>query len=252
MSLLVDYRVGSVEFVALLKQIGVDVEMAELPFADFAFLGSGSAGEQIPIGIERKTVQDLINSTMKGRLSGHQLPGMLDQERSGFKEIWLVVEGIYRPGKPGGVLEVLHGKEWRPLTYGAKTFMYRELECQLVTLEVKAGVRVRRCGTKDDTAYFLAALYHWWTHASLDEHRSHLRFRTLDADSALLIKPGLCREWARHLPGVGWEKSMAIEQQFKRVAIDMAQASEAEWAEIAGIGKTMARRIWGAIRGLKL
>lgn len=247
--LLVDHRIGSGEMLGTLKQLGVPCELTELPFSDFALCGQSDSGP-VFVGVERKTVQDLINSTMKGRFAGHQLPGMLNEQETGFKEIWLLVEGIFRGG-PGGLLEVWKHKQWQPVSYGAKQLMYEEIECQLITLEVKGGVRVRRMGTEHDTCRFLKALHHWWTDQSLEDHRSHLRFRTLEADAALLVKPGLCREWARHLPGVGWEKSMVIEQRFKRVPLDMAQASEVEWREIAGIGKTMASRIWHAIRGLK-
>lgn len=248
--LLVDYRTGSVELVQYLKMIGVPLEITELPFGDFALLGRGASDEPIPIGVERKTIQDLVNSTMTGRFAAHQLPGLLSPG-CGFKDIWLLVEGIYRPNPQTAVLEIPHGKgNWQPIQYGQKAFMYKELESLLVTLEVRGGLRVRQCRGKVETCLFLKALYLWWTDKSLEEHRSHLRFRSVEADTALLTPPSLTRLWAKELPGVGWKRSGAVAGHFES-PYAMVQASAKEWTKVDGIGKTLASRIYAAIRGIK-
>lgn len=237
------------ELAQRLSAHGLPLEVTDLTYGDFCFLGHGEADSPVPVGVERKTLQDLINSTLTGRFAGHQLPGLL----SSYQDVWLVVEGRWRPG-PTGLLEVPGHKEkggkwvWKGVGYGAKQFMYKEFESLLLTLEIRGGVRVRFTQDEEGTCWFLASLYRWWTDKSLEEHRSHLRFRSLEVDAGLLIKPSLCRLVAKELPMIGWKRSQAVAEKFGTVYA-MVQASEQEWQEIEGVGKVMAKRIVQSLQG---
>lgn len=255
MSLLIDKRVGSGELAKYLAMIHLPVTVVpELPFGDFAFLGNGPEGSLVPIGIERKALKDFVNSFYSGRLAAHQLPGML-QGGTGFLVIYIVLEGLWRVDIQSGLISVPSGKKnqkgkfvWEDLEVAGKGFMYRELEHIMMTLENKGGVIFRRTGNKPETGRFISALYHWWTDKEWEAHRSHLKFKTLDADKALLIKPTLCRQIAAQLPGVGWVKSGAVAAKFGSVTA-MVAATEKDWTEIEGIGKTMAKKIISALNG---
>src|SRR6185436_13726160 len=121
----VDYRVGSVELVKYLKELGVPVEVANLAFGDMEFLGNGSGGP-VGVGIERKTLGDFVSSVWTGRLHSHQIPGLVSR----YHHVWIVLEGMWRPDSSTGILQVPMGKSWIPFVPkgSSKPIMYRELE----------------------------------------------------------------------------------------------------------------------------
>lgn len=113
-------------------------------------------------------------------------------------------------------------------------------------MEVRAGLRVRRVGDRVETARFLADLYGWWQ-KPWEGHTSHLALHLEQPDVALFTKPPLLRMVAAELPGVGFKKSKAVCQKFRSVT-EMVNASKDQWAEIDGIGETLAGRIYDALR----
>lgn len=249
MPVLVDPRAGSGPLLGMIKAHHVPVEQAKLSFADFAFLGRGDHEEPVPVGVERKTLDDFIKSMHDGRLPGHQLPGMLGC----YQDVWLVVEGIWREDEETGHVLVPAGKKkgkavWKDLATGkAHALMAGELEGMMLTLQLKGGVRLKEVKNQKATARFVARLYKWYTNKEWAGHRSHLKFHTEQADRALLTKPTLCREIAARLPGIGWVKSDEVAKRFGSVAA-MVNAEDREWAEIKGIGKPMASKIVEAIQ----
>lgn len=233
--LLLDRRIGSADLADPLRTLGIPVDVCTLDFSDVMFCGNGPDG-LVQIGIELKQIRDLLNSIQDGRLSGHQLPGLLRQ----FDAVWLIVEGLWRPGTDG-LLELHTRGRWAPLELGRRRYQYREPDNYLTTLEIKAGIHVKRTANRDETARAVANLYRWWTDKSWAEHRSHLSLHR-PSDSSLLVPPPLRRRVARELDGVGHEKSAAVMGHFKTTRA-MVNAPESEWVKIAGIGKTLARRI---------
>lgn len=229
----------------MLSMLKLPVQVTDLGFGDFAFLGQGEGGIPVPVGVERKALKDWIASFYTGRFAGHQLPGLLKS----YQVVYVVLEGVWRMDHSTGLVITPQGKKWADLDIGGgKGIMYTELEHQLVTFESKGGVLFRRTGNKMETCKFINALYHWWNDKAWEEHRSHLRFKTLDADKQLLVKPSLCRQVAATLPGVGWVKSGAVATKFKSV-YSMVQATEKDWVTIEGIGKPMAQKIMAALKG---
>jgi ERCC4-type nuclease len=247
--LLIDPRAGSGPLLHLFQALHVPTELTKLAFADFAFLGVGEGEVPVPVGIERKTIQDFLASMYNGRLPGHQLPGML----ACYQDIYLVIEGLWRVDVKTNRVLVPQGKKkgkvvWGDLETGkAYGVTYGELEGMFITLEERGGVRLRLTGHQHATARFVACLYRWWTQKPWSHHRSHLRFHSATADEALLTKPTLCRVMAAQLPGVGMQRSGAVAEHFGSVAA-MAQASEEEWLQIEGIGSVLAKRIVEAIQ----
>ena len=247
--LLVDKRIGSGELAKYMAMLKLPVDVTDLTFGDFAFLGNGEEGVPVPIGIERKALPDWVSSFYSGRFAW-QLHGML----LSYQVIYVVIEGLWKEDPNTGMVlvwgynKVTKKKAWVELEVGGKGLMARELEHQVMTIENKGGVIFKWTVSKMATGKEINRIYHWWTDKDFDEHRSHLRFKTLDADKALLVKPSLCRQVAATLPGVGWVKSGAVAGHFKTVYA-MVQASEKDWIQIEGIGKPMAAKIMAVLRG---
>lgn len=239
--LFLDRRVGSGHYLETLLQLGTPAELVTLDFADAAFLGHGHEGDHsVSVGIEIKKIHDLISSIDSGRLNGHQLPGLLRQ----YDAVWLVVEGLWRPSPVDGVLELHKRGKWEALSHGRRTYMFKEVDNFLTTLELKAGLRIRRTASSDETARMIAGLYGWWTNKTWAQHRSHLALHR--PDTAMLIPPPLRRRIASELPGIGHERSAEVARHFPNT-LQMVNADVKEWTGITGIGKTIARRIVEAL-----
>lgn len=233
----VDKRQGSAELYAPLQARGVGVELTTLEFGDCCFVGNGPQ-YQVLVGIERKTIRDLIQSMTTGRLSGHQLPGLVEQ----YNYRWLLVEGRYRESKEG-FIELPWKNGWETCR-----LMYTALESYLLTVQLRAGVSVQRTYDLRDSAAWLALLYRWWTNKEWKEHRAHLALHQ-PGDRELWHRPNLVHRMAAQLPGID-EKARDIAGKFKTVK-DMVEAEESEWRSIPGIGKITAQRVRAAMRDPK-
>lgn len=236
-----DNRVGSGDLAVYFQKWRTPLNLCRLEYGDAAFDGNGPEGSTIPVAVEIKRLRDALNCMTGGRFAGHQLPGLL----ANYRRVWLVIEGIYSTDMDTGMLMERRGKRLVPVALGAQQFMYRDFNHWLLTMEVKAGVRVRRTSSRLETARFIQSLYSWWTVKTWEEHRSHLAFED-DADSEILIRPNLARRVAAQLPGIGWHKSKNVARRFPTVT-EMVCATERDWLEVEGIGKGLARKITQAL-----
>lgn len=228
--ILVDPRAGSADYAPLLRALGADVELVTLDYGDVCWYASGRA-----IGVELKKVHDVLACITSGRLAGYQLPGMAAE----YAEAWLVVEGLYRPNPEDGVLEVWRGG-WVPAKTGKQTWMYRQLDGFLTTLEVKGGLRVKRTASEIETARVVHGLYQWTQ--TWDGHKSHLALNRAGRDAAIFLRPTFARRVAAELPGVGFERSADVAIAFPTVR-QMVAADEQSWRRVPGIGKKLAKQI---------
>lgn len=241
--ILLDRRIGSSDLYTPLRTFGLPVELTTLDSADAAWLGRGPGDTEVPVGVEIKRIGDLLQSITSGRLSGHQLPKLVHE----YAHTWLLIEGRYRSGAEG-ILETRQGSVWAPHATGRRPWTYREVEAFLTTLEVRAGVHVRRAWDRSETAALLAMLYQWWTGKAYDEHRAHVALHSPMLDAGLLYRPSLARRVAAELPGIGVAKSGAVADHFKTVRA-LVEASPDAWQEIPGIGKGLAAKIAAALGG---
>lgn len=242
--LLIDRRTGSVDLSEPLKRLGVACEVVTLPFGDVALVGRGEDERPTTVGVEVKTVGDLLNSMTTGRLSGHQLPGLL----ASYDWVWVLVEGLHRPDPANGLLLTLRGGHWLPVELGSRHYLYREMALYLLSLVIRGGVHVQHTQSRVETVRWLASLDSWWA-KPWSEHRGHLAlYHKTGVWPHTFVPPSLVRRIAAELPGVGWERSGAVSDHFKSV-LEMVRASETDWQEIDGIGKTLAKRIVSALEG---
>jgi len=233
----IDNRTGSKELLPLFPP--GNAELTHLEYADFMFTGHSDIGN-IVIGIERKTIGDFVNSMCSGRLSGHQLIGMLNC----YHYLYLVIEGIFRANPRNGILEVYRYGGWQEYTAGKRRFMARDIWLFMNTLQVICGVHCYHCPRETDTAHYIMALHHWWQ-KEYREHKGHLQPHT--GTTVELSRQSLVRRVASQLDGIGWGKAKAIDQKFGTVE-ELVMADEEELMEIGGIGKKLAHGIIAQLR----
>lgn len=241
--ILVDQRIGSVELLPEIRRCGVKlVEKADLQFGDAAFEGRGPDGT-ISVGIERKTLHDMLNCIDDSRYGGMQRIGMKHM----YNVSVLAIEGHWKPHDGQGLLmEGYHaGTTWGYCNYRSQRTMYSKLYRYLISVAL-SGVIVTYSRDLFHTAYNICEWFHYfqkpWTgHTALQELQKV-------AIPTLNHKPSLVRKWANDLEGVGTKLSGDAERLFRK-PITLANADESEWLRIPGVGvktaQSIVREIWG-------
>lgn len=241
--LLVDDRAGSADLADPLRAKGLEVSVERMESADVAWLGRGVGGAGVNIGVEHKTMPDLVQSIRSGRLVGEQLPKMLGP-RGNYDHGWLVAEGAWRINSKTGLLQLLAK---RPSRFGAPNWQDArgrmsgaEFLKHLTTLEVIGGLHVHFSQTRQASIHFLVHLYRWWTDKDLDQHTSMVGQHTPHG----FIPLSDFRDVLSRFPGISLRTSLAVEGFFRGNLIAAVQANVATWASIPVIDKQgKARRI---------
>jgi ERCC4-type nuclease len=235
-----DNRVGSKELLRLFPP--GNAQLGHLEYGDASFIGNGD-GVPYTVGVERKKIPDLLNCITSGRLSGHQLIGMLNT----YNVSYLVVEGVHRPNPDTGLLEVWKRGRWNPVDLGSRRFMARDMWAFLQTMEIVTGIHTWHTCTERETAQWIGALHYWWTNKEYGDHRGHLQAHTMN--QVELSKHSTVRRVSATLKGVGWERAKEIDTVFGSVE-QMVGATVEEWKAIDGIGDKLSRSIWSELRGV--
>jgi len=233
----VDRRAGSAELWPLLTQRQIPAELTTLDYGDCCLSGHGPEGE-ILIGIERKTIRDLASSLTSGRLSGHQIPGLV--ATYGYR--WLLVEGSWRADADGNATVPGFRKGRGATGWDRLGLKAAALEGYLLTVTLRAGIHVQRTYSIQESADWIGSLHRWWTSRKWADHRAHLALHQPEPDSRLWVAPNTVQKVAACLPGIGAEKSLAVSRHFKSV-LELALADEKAWQQVDGIGKGIAARV---------
>lgn len=239
----VDPRAGSSQFGPLLRRLGLQVTMMQMPYGDIAFDGMLSDGSPTSYGLELKSVGDVIACVQSGRFAGHQLPGLMNS----YDNVWLMIYGQWRARVPDGVLEELRdgrngGKYWTPAGGGQRLWMHRDLEAWLLTMQIAGGIRVHRVRDVDEAAIWIRTIYHWSQRTDHKSHQVIYSGKHLWQDRALMGKPPLARRVAAELPHIGVKRSAEVARRFHTVA-EMVEAEVGDWMQVEGVGKKTAMDI---------
>lgn len=244
----IDSRIGSKDLAPQLKQMGVPVELTTLEFGDIAFVSKDGKS----IGIELKKLPDLVQSLRDGRLSGHQLPGLMKS----FDCSFLLIEGQYSTDAMGQMCTRVR-LGWKQMPGQVRT---SEIEKRVLTLELNGGLRTRYTNTRADTLHWLVNLYRWFTDKGAEQHTSHLH----QHDVPQLITVSDFRAAVMKWPGIGRKASLAVEKAFinpltgEPSLLRACQASVEDWAGITTkddkgktkkLGIRAAERILQFVRG---
>lgn len=218
-----------------------DAAVVELDYGDAAFGGNGPDG-RVEIGVERKKIGDLVNSIVSGRLSGHQLPGLMER----YFKIYLVVEGVWRVSTHDGEVEVPKGSEWGNLERGRMKITGVMVHHYLSTLEMFAGIVVRKTASVRETAVMIGLLEGWWQ-KEWSKHKAHLGLHKEPMRMMDGRRPSLLVRMAAELPHIGITKALELEKHFSSVR-EMVEADEKRWTLIPGIGKITAQEVYWGLR----
>lgn len=257
--ILVDDRAGSGSLSAIARRNG-KLPLAEHPplslhaipcrldSADIMFEGNGPTGA-ISIGIEVKTIDDLLQSIGTGRLQATQIPAMIPA----YDVRWLLCYGVWKESPTDGSLRILRGKTFHTCRIGERLMPAEYLTSALWTVEA-AGVRTWRVDTPQEAAQWVVSYCRWWSkrwedHKGLEvfdtsSYRTMLPCLPTDDDSVrdLMLRARI----AAQLEGVGYRRATSVAAHFRSV-LEMVTATVDQWAEVRGIGKVLARHIVEAI-----
>jgi ERCC4-type nuclease len=231
--ILVDDRTGSGDLAPLLSSPNC---LVRLDFADFLWVGNGPEGP-VNVGIERKSLLDFLNSMVTGRLSGHQLVGLVD-----FDYPYVLIEGVWRPDRHSGILQRIgKGGRWVAAAQGSRRFMARDVYNYLTTLQVICGVRVVQTSNRWETARWLDSTYRWWQ-KPWSGHKSHLQWVRDATSPVALSKPNLVARVAYQFEGVGWDRARKLAGIFPDLWSFLGAEAE-DLEEVEGIGPKIAASI---------
>lgn len=241
--LYIDTAVGSRELEPLLRRRGIQCKLEPRLPADFALLGRGRDGEPWRVGVERKTLSDLGSSLLMNRLFGTQLPRMVEE----YDRIWLLIEGIFRPGNDDAI-EVWGRSGWQvsrtPLTWS-------QLQGWLLTYDEATHGKGRRWRTSNEgeTASWLSTLLRWWS-KPYHRHAGHIAIElNLPMPSrahAMIHKPNRVQKTAFSLDLIGAKTALKVGRHFRSIH-KMTNASVEEWVK-AGVGKKAAATLYRWLR----
>jgi len=250
--IVIDSRTGSKELAPLFEQIGAKYTLGQLEAGDFAFDGNTPKGPS-RLGVERKTIRDLLQSMQSGRLVDVQIPRMLDL----YDRSYLIVEGLCRANPWTGMLEEAceDAKDhkriwWREVTLGRQRFMWEHFDHFLCSLEW-TPVRVRRTTGEANTVRNIISLHSYHQR----EWKDHKSLRTMYFDPWNVIplqsRENPVRSVARELPGIGVEKSLACQMKWRSPFDMIAMSTSEDWQSLPGVGPKTARKILNWIHGEK-
>lgn len=238
----VDDRAGSRD---LLSQPALSslCELCRLDSADVCFQGNGASGPVL-VGIELKSLSDLISSSSTGRLQATQLPAML----ATYDISYLLYYGNYKSSSRDGTLLIERGNQWRSWRQGPRSIPYSYLESFLLTVSA-LGVNIKHCSNLSESAEWISILFRWWS----KPWQKHKGLRTFDKSRNISLLPGsdsrtlLRAKIASQLPGLGFEKAIAAANSFASVR-EMIGADSARWAKVDGIGSVVSKAIEQALK----
>lgn len=226
---------------------------------DVLICGNGPNGPLL-VAVEIKELRELIQAADTGRLQADG-EGQLQAMLADYHQCHLLWYGVVRCND-SGFLEEPGGRGdngrclWRPFTKNAANRDGgRPLPCEFLDAMLLAiarlGVHVWHVGTERQAARWLGSLHSSWT----KPWHEHTFTRTFSSAPRMPhVIDGYTREQvarARRVfdryPGLGMERSLAAALHFGSV-LEMANATEAEWRLVPGIGKGIAANVFKAFR----
>ena len=252
MHLCIDPRAGSNK---LIDKFPGECEAVTLEFGDIMFSGNGPDGDWL-IGIEYKSLEDIVGCIKSGRFTGTQLPGMMTV----YDICFLLVEGIPRPDRQSGQLVRYRGKA----IYGLG-LPFQAFDNFLTSVNVFSSLAGKPCivkmaSTEYDTVKMIRDIYLLFQ-KPWDEHKAMSRpdltkIQRVSYDLAVAkIEPSdpeypryLLRKQLFQVQGIGWDLAGTMAEHFGTMELAL-QASQKDWESLERVGKGLAKRIYEGMHG---
>lgn len=234
----IDPRAGSLELYAPLLSAGLRPELITLPAGDVEIGGLGPAGRPLLIGIEYKSIPDVLTCVRSGRFA-EQARKMAAR----YEVRWLLIEGEWQTDAEG-LLAVRERRGYRERGHHT----YQEVASWVMTMVQRGGVLPWRTRDRAESVAWLRAMYWWWTSKDFEDHRAHLDwYQPPITGESPFEEPTLVQQVASVLPGIGGERALAASGAFGSVR-EMVNATELTWRGIDGIGPKIAKRVVEAMQ----
>lgn len=170
----IDYRTGSIELLPEFTKQGLDARKATLDSADFAFQGHGPDGSA-EFGVERKTLTDFVDSARTGRLygvgietqAGGTREAQLARMLTTYDFPWLLIEGDYSTDAKGRLVQLIRHRNVKPVP---GNFSEDSLNKTLLSLDLRAGIRVKETNNSRQTVRWVTSLFRSHTDKRWDQH----------------------------------------------------------------------------------
>lgn len=238
-----DDRRGSGELERYFLPYGIQVKKCRLTFGDMAWVGKGPKNMEVGVVVERKRIEDLIQSMTSKRLAGHQLPGICDEYDYGY----LLIDGIWKPTADSGAVTISNG----PGRWQQTNISSRQVNNFVMGLNFRAGLTPWRVSTKEELVSFVVDQYLMWQ-KPWEEHKAHDQvYAPADRSEGrkLFFRQRKVDAWEKaimQLPGID-SKAKDMAKKFSNIDM-LAAASQQDLMDAGlGIGKVGAKRIWEAL-----
>jgi ERCC4-type nuclease len=247
----VDPRAGSGDLLPMFQMAGIPSAHEQLDYGDVSLVGRGPDERPVFIGIEIKTVNDLIQCLVSKRFVGQRedgTPGQLGGLLQTYELVYVVVEGTMinvngelRIAKAGRVDKPAGDRPWR----------YDQVQGFLHSIR-RAGVDVVPTVSRRDTADWIGSLWRWWNVKSYEEHDSVIAMKQKPLLFDLRDTYTVTRKMkiaAQLAEGVGMRRARAAAEHFAYTdPIGMVSAPMDEWLKVDGFGRKLAERIHSEMR----
>ena len=244
----IDSRSGSKELYPLFPS-GRAI-LTTLDAGDFMWFGWGREGKPVRVGVERKTIGDLLNSMTSGRLASVQAPKLVNS----FHIVYLLIEGDYRNEREYLQWRNRPRERWQidRRTYGGG-YLYSSFSNFIATLQEQAGFRVWHTSDMEESVVWMLGRFSWWQ-KQWNEHSAMEQMHDVRTGSTF-APPTFLREVAARLPGIGWKKAKVIEEAFQSTyelaCAKVEDISELTYIDSRGnsrrIGEVVAKKVLDAI-----
>lgn len=234
--LYIDSRTGSLE---LTRYIGIPIQVVTLDYADAAFMGFGPENRIFRFGVERKTWGDLVGCIEDGRLSGHQLTGLLNH----YHVVYLVVEGQFKT--VDGDLFTAYGKQSSPVGGWKRRqrFTYQQVSNFLQDIQVIAGVKFWYTRDMKETAIWIRHTYYHFQ-KKWEDHKSHMKFHKPPIPRMPdLVPPNPLERALSQFTNISWERASLLADHFKSMD-NLLKAAPEDIMAIKGFGKILAKSLY--------
>lgn len=211
---------------------------------DVVFTGRGPLGASLEIGIEYKTIWDVLRCIQDGRFAGNQLEALRE-----FDYPILLIEGMVRAGSDqyGQRLEVYGSPLGKPKGWydtsewgrGKRIWTYMEFEHWYWSMMWRGGVTVLPfTSSKWDSGRLVGSLWRSFNDKAWEEHTAHVAKSTAHIAPLRGDLPAFVRAISEY-KSIGNQAALAAERRFGNMRA-ACQASVSDWSAMevgGGVGK---------------